>query len=604
MKKNSTNRIIAASFVALALPAASMAQTVLVPFTNQTSLLTTTSYSSGNCIGVVDMNNDGKDDIVRTNNTDMNIQFQGTPNGAFTGNTYTYGLSSPWGMCVGDVNNDGINDVLWGDNGAVRMMTWNGSTFVGSNLTTICNSGYVFTQGANFFDIDNDSYLDAFVCADTDTNHIFMNQSGTGWTFNPWAIPPGCGVPGSGNSFDGSGNYASIFTDINNDNISDLFVTHCRQSVTNPSDYRRIDQVYINNGNGTFTQDVTNWTGLKDGAQGWSTAFGDIDNDGDLDAFILNYDVNSQLMRNDGSGVFTNIMSGSGINNTTTIFGENATFQDFNNDGYTDLMITGDTHLMYINNGDGTFTLSGNPFVNNSYQMTAHAVGDLNGDGFLDVYASYCDIYNTPNNTKRDRLWMNDAPNQGNSNNWIKFNLVGGATAGMSNKNGVGAVIKIYGPWGTQVRVVHAGQAYGIQFSMTQHFGLGANTAIDSVIVHWPSGIVDQMLTLPAGQTYTINEGGSPTSTALQAVHPLNVSVAPNPMDENGGVIQIVNFESFGLENLSLTIMDVNGKLIYSENKLQRSIIPVDQSQLSSGMYFYEVRKGSERLAGGKFIRK
>lgn len=78
--------------------------------------------------------------------------------------------------------------------------------------------------------------------------------------------------------------------------------------------------MFINNGDGTYTQDVTNWTNLRDGAQGWSTAWGDIDNDGDMDAFVLNYDVNSKLMINNGSGVFTNAMTGSGISSTTSIF--------------------------------------------------------------------------------------------------------------------------------------------------------------------------------------------------------------------------------------------------------------------------------------------
>lgn len=580
------------------------AQTPQIPFTNQTSLLTTTSYSSGNSIAVCDMNNDKKDDIVRSDNTTMAIQFQGNANGAFTGGTYTYNLSNPWGMCVADINNDGFNDALWGDNGAVRMMTWNGSGYTGDNISTLTGSGFIFVQGATFFDVNNDHYVDAFVCADTDSNQTFINNNGSGWTYDMWAVPPGCGLPGTGNSYDGSGNYAAIWSDINNDGRCDLMVTHCRQSVNSNTDMRRIDQVYINNGNGTYTQDVTNWTGLRDGAQGWSTAFGDIDNDGDMDAFVLNYDVNSTLMINNGSGVFTNAMSGSGINNTTSFFGMNATFQDFDNDGFVDLMLTGDNHFLYKNNGNGTFTeVTPNPFSYSTNKITSHAVGDLNADGFLDLFASYCDVYNSPNSGRRDRLWMNDSPNNGNTNHYIMFDLVGGAVNGMSNKNGIGAIVKIYGPWGVQVREVRSGEGYGVSNSFAMHFGLGTETQIDSVIVQWPSGVVDQLMELPADNHYTINEGGNPLNVAAASAKPVSASVIPNPVNAGNGIIRIENYNTIGLENLALSIYDMSGKLIYSENRLSGSVITLQDKNLSEGMYFYEISSAGSRLASGKFIR-
>ena len=573
-----------------------------IPFVSQTSLLTNTSYSSGNAIGVCDMNNDKKDDIVRSDNTTMEIQYQQAPNAAFTSQQYVYGLSSPWGMCVGDVNNDGFNDALWGDNGATRMMVWNGNGYTGTNVTSQTSAGYIFVQGCNYFDINNDAYLDAFVCADTDTNHIYLNQAGTGWTFDPWAVPPGCGFAGTGNSFDGSGNYASVWSDINNDGLVDLFVTHCRQSVTSSTDNRRIDQVYINNGNGTFTQDVTNWTNLKDGAQGWSTTFGDIDNDGDMDAFVLNYDVNSTLMINDGTGIFTNMIAGSGISSTTTFFGMNCTFHDFDNDTYLDLLITGDEHFLYKGNGDGTFVqVSPNPFSYSGYQMAAHAVGDLNADGFLDIYGSYCNIYNSPSGTRRDRLWMNDSPNNGNSNHYIKFFLTGGGTTGMSNRNGVGAIVKIYGAFGQQVRVVHAGEGYGIQNSFTVHFGLGQNTAIDSVVVLWPSGIVDKMTTLPADMQYDIPEGGHPTTTSIDAYRPFQMVIGPNPMSEQA-TISLFNFASYGLEHLTIEIFDINGRIVYSAAELTTNVVVVDKTKLNAGMYMVQVRNGDQRLDTQKLI--
>jgi hypothetical protein len=568
-------------------------QTPQIPFTNQTTLLPSSVVHSGNSIGVCDMNGDGKDDIIRAdNNSTMLIDYQQASNANFTESAFANYLDDPWGMCVGDVNNDGMNDVLWGDD-YVFVYLWNGTDYsTGGNATTAASAPTtMFMQGANFADINNDGKLDVFACNDDLMPHLYTGDGLGGWTTNQ-GIMPLATVPSS----DNSGNYASIWSDINNDNLPDLFITHCRQGVSSSLDARRIDQIFINNGNGTYTQDVTNWTNLRDGEQGWSTAFGDIDNDGDNDAFVLNYSANSTLDINNGSGVFTNMMSGSGIASTTSIFGENATFQDFNNDGFLDLFISGDHHLLYIGHGDGTFTLDANAFVYNGFQMTAHAIGDLNGDGFLDLYASYCDIYQWPSN-RADRLWMNDAPNNGNTNHWIKFFLQGV----QSNRNGIGAIVKIYGPWGSQQREVRSGEAYGIQNSFTVHFGLGQNTSIDSAVIYWPSGIVDHLATTTSNQTIQLTEGSSPVSVHAVAQEELGMLITPNPVTSDA-YIRLSHFQETGLKNLTLNIYDVNGKLVYAENNLQSSIIRVSKEQLSAGMYFVEVMNGEQRLASKKMV--
>jgi hypothetical protein len=581
-------------FTLLALLATGMLAAQQIPFVNQTSLLPTSSFYSGNSIGVCDMNNDGKDDIVRPSmNATQVIDYQGAPNASFTESTFAGVIGDPWGMCVGDIDNNGFNDVLWGDFGATRIMQANatGTSYTGTDISAATSAGFIFVQGCNFTDLDNDGKLDAFVCNDVAMPHIYMGDGAGNWLFNQ-SLMPLATVPAS----DNSGNYASIWTDVNADGLIDLMITHCRQGIPVPSDPRRIDQVFINNGNNTYTQDTTNWTGLLDGAQGWSTAWGDIDNDGDMDAFVLNYDVNSKLMINNGSGVFTDAMTGSGIAATTTFFGENATFQDFNNDGYVDLFISGDSHFMYVNDGDGTFTLDPNAFNYSGYTITSHAVGDLNNDGFLDMYASYCNIYQSPS-SRSDRLWMNDCPNTGNTNHWVKFYLRGVT----SNLNGIGAIVKIYGPWGVQVREIRSGEAYGIQNSFVAHFGLGTNTTIDSAIVQWPSGTVDALYAFNANQTFTLVEGTSPLGTHSFDQHELSLNVYPNPVT-NDAFIRLDHFAAEGLDKLTLNVYDLNGKVIYTEANLQRSIIVIDRATLSPGMYFVEVTNGNKRLASKKMM--
>ncbi|HEU4717476.1 MAG TPA: FG-GAP-like repeat-containing protein, partial [Bacteroidia bacterium] len=514
---------------------------------------------------------------------------------------------SPWGLCIGDYNNDGYNDVFQGSSSNGYLLTSsNATSFTLQNMTTTFGGGSVFTQGCNFADIDNDGFLDLFICHDTGKPKVYMGDGTTGgWTFDQ-SVMPLSQYPILINSDSNSGNYASIWTDVNNDGYIDMMITHCRQSITNSSDPRRIDQIFINNANGTYTQDTSNWTGLRDGAQGWSTAWGDIDNDGDMDAFVLNYDVNSKVMINDGNGHFTDVMATSGIANTTTYFGENASFHDFDNDGFLDLLITGDQHYLYQGHGDGTFTLvSTQPF---DYWNASHTtfryirgtgVGDLNGDGFLDVYASYANLYNSATTSKNDHLWMNTCV--GNGNHWIKFNLVGGAAPGMSNKNGVGSIVKIYGPWGVQVREVRSGEAYGLQNSLSVYFGLGQNTAIDSAVVIWPSGIVDELLTLNGDNSYTVMEGGNPTSTHPVEQKALSMAVYPTPASDYVN-IRLDNFAQYGLNNLSLKIYDGTGKLVYSEAALQTCIVTIGKDILSSGIYMVEIDNKEKRIASDKLI--
>jgi hypothetical protein len=117
---------------------------------------------------------------------------------------------------------------------------------------------------------------------------------------------------------------------------------------------------------------------------------------------------------------------------------------------------------MYWNNGDGTFT-GGN------LNFSSGGIGDFNNDGFLDVI-------------RGNTMFMN----QTNNNNWVKFDLEGI----VSNKEGIGARVEIYGDWGVQIREVRAGRSFDPASSLITHFGLGTATEIDQVVVRWPSGMV------------------------------------------------------------------------------------------------------------------
>jgi hypothetical protein len=480
------------SLLALLFLAVSACLSAQISFTNQTSLLTPVNHFSGITMAVTDMNEDGRDDIIRFDKTTLlNIQYQTTPDQAFLASGITpLPGDSTWGMCTADVNNDGLGDVLAGgyyDGIKFARLKPNG-TFNIQNIT----SPTTFVQGVNFADINNDGWLDAFVCHDDGVSRIFGNNGDGTFTYRPNWINLNT-FPAS----DNSGNYGSVWSDVNNDGLVDLYIAHCRQNVNSDTDPRRINQLFLNNGDGTYTQDITNSSGLRIGAQSWTADFGDIDNDGDFDCFITNHDVSCQLLENDGAGHFTDITSSSGFLGVVQGLPLQGVFRDFDNDGYTDIIVAGTRHYIFHNNGDKTFNAIPNPFNNN--KIESFAIGDLNGDGFQDVYAGYALIYTDPS-TIPDVLWMNN----GNDNHFYGLNLRGQ----QSNRNGVGAKVHLYSALGIQTREVRSGESYGISNSLQIHFGMGQLTQIDSVVVNWPSGIRDVIYGPALDQYATLYEGG------------------------------------------------------------------------------------------------
>jgi len=450
----------------------------IMSFSDRTSLLVGANYS-GVAMSVVDMNGDGKDDIVRYDDASfLNVAYQQGPNQAFT--RVDYGPVSnvrQWSNTIADVNKDGFNDILTGGfyDGVKIIYNNNGQAY---NSTTIPNSE-IFLQGSSFADIDNDGWVDAFACHDDADSREFRNNGDGSFTFSPNMINTTT-TPAS----DNSGNYGNVWTDYDNDGDIDLYVSKCRIGVNSDTDPRRINMLFQNDGNNNYTE-VAAAANLKIGAQTWLTDFGDIDNDGDMDCILINHLSNANLMRNNGDGTFTDITNGSGLLPTLNgnEIGIQGFFRDFNNDGFVDLLVSGLNHFLFYNDGDGTFTQTTNPF--NINQIESIAIGDLNHDGFLDVYAGYAAIYNTPTD-KQDRLFMND----GNANNFMAIQLEGVE----SNINGIGARVELHGTWGKQIREVRSGEGYGVMNSFTQHFGIGMATQIEKVVVNWPSGIVDEVL--------------------------------------------------------------------------------------------------------------
>lgn len=528
----------------------------LTESTTITNPITFTSQQLGssgvykNC--VVDMNGDYLDDIVTVDADNLNIHYQQIGGGFSENNiaTTTADDVPSWSISAGDFNKDGFNDLLYGGGAGASFIA---SNETGTAYTVTSNPEYIFSQRSNFVDINNDGHLDAFVCHDVDPNVYYLNNG----TDNTLVYNQG----GLGDAPTG-GNYASTWIDYDNDGDVDLFLAKCNGGGAAAS--ARFNELHRNNGDGTFT-DVSVISGLYDPIQTWSSAWGDYDNDGDLDVFVgasSFIDGQHKLMTNNNDGTFTDSTNGCGLDTFNGTSTEHIT-HDFNNDGYLDIFTASNTIM--LNNQDLTFSAVDVGF-------SVGAIGDLNNDGFLDVYNS------------NDFIYFNDA----NSNNWIKINTQGV----QSNSNGIGARVEIHSPnLGMQIRDVITGNGFRHMSSLTTHFGLGAETEITKVVIKWPSGIVDEIYAPNLNETLNVIEG----ATLDVSDYSLNNKILyPNPTTD------FIHISDINLEGVSTLIFDINGRRVFNYSISNNSI---NVSKLASGSYFLNIQMGN-KLLKHKFIKQ
>ena len=465
-------------------------------FTNASANLSHAGHA-GACVAVVDMDGDGLDDIVQLDMSQHVYVLYQNPDHTFE--TYDYGQvenSDQWGWAIADLSNDGHKDICSG----VGIINFVNITSRGVFTLSDLNGPNIFVQCMTMADFNNDSRVDVFACNDVGPSNIWITNGGGTPVYDPnvmpWATPACTGVSG-----DMSGNYGSTATDFDNDGDIDLHISHCRQGVNDPDDCRRWDRLFVNDGAGNYSDQAAAY-GLENHEQVWTTDFGDYDNDGDLDAFQTTHSSTLMLQENDGTGHFTNVTAGSGLE--ITGFFLQAKMEDMDNDGFLDIL-TGSAEHFFKGNGDGTFTEINNLFPA-SKDILSFAFGDLNGDGFQDVYAGYGDGYVDGDPGFPDRLWLNTP----NGNHWLNVKLKGV----QSNRDAVGARVTITGPWGTMIREVHAGESYGIVNSFTCHFGLGTYTNIPTLTINWPSGVVDTYTNIAVDQVITAIEDECISPTA------------------------------------------------------------------------------------------
>ncbi|MCI1266015.1 MAG: FG-GAP-like repeat-containing protein [Saprospiraceae bacterium] len=546
-------------------------------FTKITSGSFVTNVGDSRSVNWVDVNGDGFIDCMITNGPATgqdNFLYINNGTGGFTaltGDTIVKDNKPSDGATWADSDNDGDLDcyvVNWYNSKNLFYNNNGVGAFTQTQNTIETSGGYCET--ASWGDYDNDGLLDLYVTRSggsiaTNKNLLFHNEGSNAFT------KVLTGMPVTDAFISRSVNW----TDIDSDGDLDLFVT-------NENDQN--ESLYRNDGAGVFTK-LTTGPLLNDGGKTMSSSWGDYDNDGDLDVFLANDQGNDGLFRNEGHFNFTKITSDTVSNCGGNSF--SSAWSDIDNDGDLDLYVTnsfGTTTLwpnfLFLNNGNGSFTRVGNtaPATDLDWSYGC-AFGDYDNDGFEDLAVATC-RYNSVD--RPDLLYHND----GNSNNWITIKLVGTTT----NKSAIGTKIRvkaiINGNPVWQMRELSAQTSYCGQNDLRPHFGLGNATNIDSIKVEWLNGIVEYYTNITTNRFITIVQGKGITGINNESLLKINdVLIYPNPASTK---ITIKIPDEYRNEYFVSYIYDQNGILIYSSNNEKE----IDIKELTIGTYTIKLKVG------------
>ncbi len=504
-------------FVLITIPQLSTAQT----FTKVIAGPLVNTPGDSRSVNWVDANGDGYIDCMITNGLaggQNNFLYLNNGNGTFaavTNDTIVKDSKPSDGATWADMDNDGdldcfvvnwynINNMMYSNDG-------NANFSQVSAQPPVTDLGY--SETASWGDYDNDGLVDLYVANSAGAKKNFLYHNDGSGVFTK--ITVGTAV---NDAFDSR---CANWTDMDNDGDLDLFVAN---------EANQHENIYRND-SGTFVK-ITTGALVTDGGKTMSSSWGDYDNDGDMDVFLANDQGNDALFRNDGNFTFVKMSADTVCNSGGNSF--SSAWSDIDNDGDIDLFVTNSfwsaglhNNFLFLNNGNGTFTR-----VNNTAPATdldwsyGCAFGDYNNDGFEDLAVATCRFGGVD---RPDLLYQND----GNSNHWITINLTGVA----SNKSAIGTKVRLKATingipvW--QMREISAQTSACGQNDLRAHFGLGDATVADTIIFEWPSGATDICTNINANTFYNQTEGQClvPVTVADNQIPKtkLQINAFPNP---------------------------------------------------------------------------
>ena len=515
--------------------------------------------TTGTGVAIFDYDNDGWPDIFIVNGTTLeglpaasapsNRLYHNNRDGTFTDVTDKAGLRhTGWGqgVCVGDYDNDGFEDLYVTYYGKNVLYHNNGDgTFTDvSEKAGVAGTGKAWGTGCAFIDYDRDGKPDLFVATYVDFDVASAPKPGERADCIWKGVPVMCGPRGLpwGTNLLYHNRGDGTFEDVTKKSLIDKTNGHYGFSVSTldfdedgwPDIFVACDStpsiLYRNNHDGTFT-DVAVIAGAafnEDGREqaGMGSTVADFNGDGHLDIFKTNFsDDTSTLYRNNGDGTFDDVTFPAGLGLHTQYLGWGTMFFDFDNDGWPDLLLVNghvypevdmqhlgsdyqEPRILYHNNGNGTFTdisSSAGPGITVPKSSRGLAIGDLWNDGKLSAVVS--------NMNAPPSLLINQVRT---ANHWITLVAAGSSYSSSSKKykstrDALGAKILVKAGSRILVDEVRSGSSYISNNDMRVHFGLGAVTKIDWVEVHWPSGLVERFDNLPVDSIHILKESsGTP----------------------------------------------------------------------------------------------
>jgi hypothetical protein len=493
----------------------------------------------------IDYNQDGFPDLFLVNGSTFenwrrgdsprSHLYRNNGDGTFTDVSEDSGLDhTGWGMgvCVGDYDNDGLEDLYVTYYGGNVLYHNNGNGTFADVTERAGARGHGWGMGCAFGDYDNDGRLDLYVAnyLDIDIEHLGEPGSAANCTYR--GIATFCGPRGL---------------------------------------WGGRDILFHNNGDGTFA-DVTEQAGIDPGSYyGLGVVWGDYDRDGRLDIYVANDSTPSSLYHNNGDGTFSDLAAPAGVaysGEGLEQAGMGTDFADYDNDGWGDLVkgnFSDDTKNLYHNNRDGTFTdvsyFSGLGGVGWLYTTFGAKFLDYDNDGWKDIFLAdgqtfpQMDRYPTGityrernllfHNLRNGRFEevgqragpglavrkvsrglatadydndgnleilvtnMNDSPDlirhaRPNLNHSILVRTIGNR----SNRDGIGTEVKVVAGGLTQWDTVRSGGSYLSSSDLRLHFGLGEATKVDRMELRWPSGGFEVLSNLPVDHLFVVKEGG------------------------------------------------------------------------------------------------
>ncbi len=498
-------------------------------------------------VAVFDFNNDGFPDIFFANGADIRTLKKSSPKyanrlfandgkGNFTDVTEKAGLTGTGydvGVAVGDFNNDGCKDLFVG--GVYRNTLYKNNcdgTFTNvtakAGLTSKPDAEYgpLWSVGGAWVDVNNDGLLDLFV-----VDYLAWDGS----------KEPAC-------DYQGHNEYC------------------------HPKMYKKTpNQLFLNNGDGTF-RDISAQSGIRaHPGKGMGVAIADFDLDGRMDIFVANDKVYNSYFRNLGGNKFQEMAFDVNValrENGEFISGMGVDSRDLDNDGYPDISIVAlddETFPLFKNTGKGDFTdvTGASKMATLSMAMAGYSpnIVDLDNDGWKDIFVTRGHVQSPlaapritvdqPNSVFRNsggmkftaltaeagftsrpagrhrgsaygdfngdgrmdlvvsaigapaEIWMNESPG---AKHWLALALEGAR----SNRDGIGARIKVVTKSGTQYDQVSWASGYASSSAGPVHFGLNSDAVADLVEIHWPSGIVQRLKDVAGDRVVKVKEPSDP----------------------------------------------------------------------------------------------